>query len=183
MLNHINQIHRLIFSKPAMRSHSIAPVRTQDRDWVKQVVAEQWASSIVVTRGQVHRPARLPGFVCWKGEERVGLVTYRVEKQMCEVITLNSFAKREGVATKLLQAVEKAALKSDCHKLWVITTNDNLDALRFYRKRGFKITKVHADALKESRKLKPEIPITGLYEIPMRDEIELEKDLHRNIVT
>ncbi len=161
-----------------MKNHSIAQVQAQDRDWVKQVITEQWASSIVVTRGQVHRPARLPGFVCRKGEEKVGLVTYRVEEQECEIITLNSFAKREGVATELLQAVEKAALKSDCHRLWVITTNDNLDALHFYRERGFRITKVHTGALKESRKLKPEIPETGLYEIPLRDEIELEKDLH-----
>ena len=161
-----------------MKNHSIAPVQTQDRDWVKQVVTEQWASPIVVTRGQVHRPARLPGFVCWKGEERVGLVTYRIEKQECEIITLNSFAKREGVATELLQAAEKAAIQSGCNTLWVITTNDNLDALRFYQRRGFRITKVHTDALKESRRLKPEIPKTGLYEIPMRDEIELEKNLH-----
>ena len=178
VFNHTNQIHRPPFSELIMKKHSIAQVQTQDRDWVKQVIAEQWASSIVVTRGQVHRPAKLPGFVCWKGEKRAGLVTYRIEKHECEIITLNSFARREGVATELLQAVEKAALKSDCHRLWVITTNDNLDALRFYRKGGFKITKIHTDALKMSRKLKPEIPMTGLYEIPLRDEIELEKDLH-----
>jgi ribosomal protein S18 acetylase RimI-like enzyme len=60
----------------------------------------------------------------------------------------------------------------------VITTNDNLDALRFYQRRGFRITKVHTDALKESRRLKSEIPETGLYEIPICDEIELERDLH-----
>jgi len=161
-----------------MRSHSIAPIHSQDSDWIRQVVVEQWASPIVVTRGQVHRPANLPGFVCWKGEERVGLVTFRVEKQECEIITLNSFAEREGVATELLQAAEKAALKSGCNRLWVITTNDNLDALRFYQKRGFRITKVHSDALKEWRKLKPEIPETGFYEIPMCDEIELEKGLY-----
>ncbi len=59
-----------------------------------------------------------------------------------------------------------------------LTTNDNLDALRFYRKRCFRITKVHTGALKESRRLKPEIPEIGLYEIPMHDEIELEKNLH-----
>ena len=63
-------------------------------------------------------------------------------------------------------------------KLWVITTNDNLDALRFYQKRGYTITKVHTDALKGWRKQKPEIPETGFYDIPIRDEIELEKDLH-----
>ncbi len=178
VFNHTNQIHSPLFSKPVMMNHSVAPVQTQDRDWVKQVVTEQWASSIVVTRGQVHRPAKLPGFVCWKGEERVGLVTYRIEKQECEIITLNSFAKREGVATELLKAVEKAVLESGSNRLWVITTNDNLDALRFYQRRGFRITKVHTDAMKESRRLKPEIPEIGLYKISMRDEIELEKNLY-----
>jgi hypothetical protein len=35
---------------------------------------------------------------------------------------------------------------------------------------------VHRGAVDDSRsKLKPEIPVVGAYEIPLRDEIELEK--------
>ncbi|MBK9123270.1 MAG: GNAT family N-acetyltransferase, partial [Chloroflexi bacterium] len=63
------------------------------------------------------------------------------------------------------------------HRLWLITTNDNLDALRFYQKRGWHLVAVHRDALNESRRLKPQIPIIGMDGIPLRDEIELEMTL------
>jgi hypothetical protein len=54
------------------------------------------------------------------------------------------------------------------------TTNDNLNALRFYQKRGFVLVSVHRNAVIKSRQLKPEIPLTGNDGIPLRDEIELE---------
>ena len=55
-------------------------------------------------------------------------------------------------------------------------TNDNVDALRFYQHRGFCLVRVHRGAVDRSRaSLKPEIPPAGAYEIPLRDEIELER--------
>lgn len=63
-------------------------------------------------------------------------------------------------------------------RLWLITTNDNMEALRFYQKRGFILSALYPNALEESRKLKPEIPEVGLEGIPLRDEIELEFKLN-----
>jgi hypothetical protein len=57
----------------------------------------------------------------------------------------------------------------------VTTTNDNLNALRFYQRRGFRITEVRPRAVDDARRLKPSIPIVGEYGIPIRDEIELER--------
>jgi hypothetical protein len=56
----------------------------------------------------------------------------------------------------------------------LITTNDNVAALRFYQKRGFTLAALHKNALEQSRRLKPQIPLLGLDGIPLRDEIELE---------
>jgi hypothetical protein len=39
---------------------------------------------------------------------------------------------------------------------------------------GFKIVAIHKDAIRDSRKLKPEIPEIGVDGIPITDEIELE---------
>lgn len=58
-----------------------------------------------------------------------------------------------------------------------MTTNDNLDALRFYQRRGWRLVAVHPDPLEESRRLKPSIPTVGLFGIPRRDELELEAGL------
>jgi len=63
-----------------------------------------------------------------------------------------------------------------CPRLWLVTTNDNVDALRFYQRRGFCLVCVHRGAVDHSRAhLKPEIPLAGNNRIPLRDELELEK--------
>jgi hypothetical protein len=55
-------------------------------------------------------------------------------------------------------------------RLWVITTNDNVDALRFYQRYGFCLAAVHRGAVDRSRaRLKPEIPPVGAYGIPLCD--------------
>ncbi|UCF27229.1 MAG: GNAT family N-acetyltransferase, partial [Chloroflexota bacterium] len=79
-----------------------------------------------------------------------------------------------GIGSALItKAVETAELEG-CYRVWLITTNDNIPALRFYQKRGFRLVAIHLNALDNSRKLKPEIPQDGLDGIPLRDEIELE---------
>jgi hypothetical protein len=58
--------------------------------------------------------------------------------------------------------------------LWLVTTNDNTHALRFYHRLGFRLAALHPGAVEAARRLKPEIPLLGLDEIPIRDELELE---------
>jgi len=122
----------------------------------------------------VYHPQDLPGFVAIQEGEKVGLVTYNIEGESCEVVTIDSIRPSSGVGTALIEAVRDIAIKSRCKRLWLITTNDNLNALRFYQKRGFVLVAVHRNALDVSRKLKPEISLIGDDGIPLRDEIELE---------
>jgi len=64
-------------------------------------------------------------------------------------------------------------------RVWLVTTNDNLAALRFYQRRNFNLVKIYPNAIRFVRKLKPGIPLIGNDGIPLRDEIELERKLHR----
>ena len=102
------------------------------------------------------------------------MITYRAEGNACEIVTLNSLVEGRGIGTALVQAVREVAVNAGCKRLWLITTNDNLTALRFWQKRGFWLVRVHRNAIADSRRLKPEIPLTGEHGIPIRDEIELE---------
>jgi len=104
----------------------------------------------------------------------IGLVTYRIDGDECEITTLNSLVEGIGIGSALVAAIKDAAVSAECKRLWLITTNDNLPALRFYQKRGFLLVAVHRNALQQSRRLKPEIPLVGRDGIPLRDEIELE---------
>lgn len=160
-----------------MPNFNIRPVKPSDKDWVKQFITEHWGADMVVSRGVIHYPHNLPGFVAILNKKRVGLITYHIDKNSCEIVTFDSIQPSIGVGTALIEVVEKVARQSGCKRLWFITTNDNLNSLRFYQKRGFELVAVHKNALDESRKLKPEIPLTGIDGIALRDEIELEKIL------
>jgi ribosomal protein S18 acetylase RimI-like enzyme len=157
---------------------NVRPIGEGDREWVQARLAELWGE-IVVSRGRVHDPAALPGFVAEEDGERVGLLTYRVDGLDCEVVTINASPKGGGAGTALMEAAVAAAREAGCRRVWLITTNDNLRALRFYQRRGFRLAALHRDALDRSRELKPSIPEVGLDGIPLRDELELELDLRR----
>lgn len=110
----------------------------------------------------------------------LGVVTYVLDRDgaHCEVLTLHTAQQWQGVGTALIEAVERLAAQQGCRRLWLITTNDNVDALRFYQRRGFCLAALHRGAVDDSRaRLKPEIPTVGDYGIPLRDEVELEKRL------
>ena len=90
-------------------------------------------------------------------------------------MSINATVEGLGAGSALISAVEQAVNRAGVGRIWLITSNDNLDALRFYQRRGYRITAVYPNAIDEARKLKPTIPQVGYYEIPIHDEIELEK--------
>jgi ribosomal protein S18 acetylase RimI-like enzyme len=151
------------------------------RTWARRLLEEHWGSRQSVTRGKIYSADLLPGFVAMINKEPRGLLTYIISGSHCEIVTLNSLKGGVGVGTMLIEAAKKTALQAGCHRLWLITTNDNLPAIRFYQKRRFELVAVHRGAIAESRKLKPEIPHIGLDGIPIRDEIELEMRLSPSI--
>lgn len=147
---------------------------TQDHEWAERLLTERWGSSRVVSRGVLHEASRLPGWVALREGRRLGLATYRIAGTSCELVSLDAVEKGRGIGTALVRRVEATARAAGCVRLWLITTNDNLDALRFYQRRGFHLVRVYADALEGSRRLKPEIPVRGEMGIPLRDELEME---------
>jgi len=157
-----------------MPEYTIHPLIESDRDWVRQFMIDHWGDEIMVVHGMVLRPHEFPGFVALDGEQCVGLLTYRIDGSECEVLSLDSLRPGSGIGSALIAAVVGVARAAGCARLYLITTNDNLNALRFYQKRGFVLAALRPNALAETRKLKPSIPPIGLDGIPLRDEIELE---------
>jgi ribosomal protein S18 acetylase RimI-like enzyme len=106
------------------------------------------------------------------------VLTYIVAGDDCEVLTLHAAERQRGTGTALIDAIVRLARERGCHRLWLLTTNDNVDALRFYQRRGFRLAELHAGGVDGARaRLKPEIPETGEHGIPLRDELVLEKPL------
>ena len=153
-------------------SFRIRAIEEDDRALVEGALNEAWGSVRVVSRGKLWNPLDLPGFVAEREGDLVGLVTYRQEAGAIEVVTLDSFAEGKGVGSALLEAVASVARDQGKAHLWLITTNDNIPAIRFYQRRGWDIVALHHGALARSRQLKPEIPTHGLDGVPIDHEIE-----------
>jgi len=159
---------------PTIPQLEIRELSSYDREWVNELSREQWGAEIVVAHSQIFKLAELAGFIATLKGKKVGLITFNIHNKECEIVTLNSLKKGMGVGRALIDRVKETAMESDCKRLWLVTTNDNLDVFRFYQKYGFHLCKVHIGAVLKSRKIKPEIPQIGQYGIPIRDELELE---------
>jgi ribosomal protein S18 acetylase RimI-like enzyme len=153
---------------------TIQPLDAKNRDWARRLLADSWGSVFMVSRSVLHNLSDAPGLVACDEGKRVGLLLYRIDGDECEIMSLDSLKEGIGVGTALLSVMRQTAREAGCKRLWLITTNDNTHALRFYQKRGFRLVALYPNALDDSRLLKPEIPLIGLDEIPLRDEIELE---------
>ena len=141
---------------------------------LRQFWIDHWGGEEMITRGNVYRPEQLDGFVIEEKNEWIGLITFFIKDDECEVTSLDSLRGGQGIGTKLIDKAMEEAHTQNCKRLFLITTNDNLHALGFYQKRGFEIVTVYRGAINESRKRKPSIPLVGMNGIPLRDEIELE---------
>jgi GNAT superfamily N-acetyltransferase len=125
----------------------------------------------------VYRPHLLPGIVVTDAGEPVGLLTYTIDGDACEIVTIDAVVEGDGIGTLLVGSVADVADAAGCTRLWLVTTNDNDRALGFYRAQGFDVVAVHEGAVDASRKLKPSIPLVSGAGVPIQDEIELERRL------
>jgi GNAT superfamily N-acetyltransferase len=143
-----------------------------DQQWVRELLTEHWGGTMVVAHGQVFEAAELPALVAG---EREGLATYQVsaDGRQAELVTLDATVPGRGIGTALVAGLARLLQAQGVTTLRLTTTNDNLTALRFYQRRGFRIVAVHVGAVAAARRLKPWIPELGEHGIRIRDEIEL----------
>jgi ribosomal protein S18 acetylase RimI-like enzyme len=152
----------------------VRALETRDHAWVADFLLAQAGSMRVVSRGRLHHADQLPGFLALEDGTPGALLTYRVADRELEVVTLHAAQPGRGLGSRLLESAREKARELGCRRLWLITTNDNEPAIQFYRRRGMNLVAVHRRAIEESRKLKPEIPLTGVGGKPIEDEIEFE---------
>jgi ribosomal protein S18 acetylase RimI-like enzyme len=157
--------------------HTVRPAAPEDAEAVAAIHAASWGGSLVVGHGVAYDLTTLPTLVAVAGQRVVGALTYHVDGDSLEVVSIDAAPPGRGVGTALLEAAAETGRALGLRRLWLVTTNDNLDALRFYQRRGLRLVGLAPDAVAASRRLKPGIPMVGAYGIPLRDELTLERSL------
>jgi len=153
---------------------AVREIEPADRDWVRSCLGHHIGSRKVVSRGIMHQADDLPGFIAIFRGEPSALLRYCVMNGELEVVSLHAAISGRGLGSRLLVAARDRARDLRCRRLWLITTNDNEPAIKFYSRWGMHLVTVHRGAIAESRKLKPEISRFGVGGRPIEDEIEFE---------
>lgn len=152
--------------------HSITP---DDREFVREELVRNWFSTVIWSRDIEYRADELPGLIAWLGDQRIGLVTVGAPaSRETEIVTLSARIENRGVGAALLSGAVEQARSHDCRRVLLTTSNDNLRALGFYQRRGWRLVQVHRGMIDRYRAREKQIPEMGLNNIPLRDEIELE---------
>jgi GNAT superfamily N-acetyltransferase len=149
-------------------------IQDEDREEVAEFVEKHWRSRLVMSRGRAFYPHKEEGFIERRDGRIAGLLTFRVDEEGLEILTLNSVLEGAGIGSSLiLDAIQEARTRR-CTRVWFTTTNDNIKGFRFYQRLGFRLVAVNVGVVDEARKVKPQIPEIGQDGIPVHDEIVLE---------
>jgi ribosomal protein S18 acetylase RimI-like enzyme len=137
-------------------------------------VRSTWGET-VARRGELLDPAAGELLGAYLDREIIGVAAYAIRGDECEVVAIEAYQQRQGIATALMDEIRARAADAACCRLWLVTTNDNVPAIGFYQKWGMDLAELRHDAVTEARaRLKPSIPDTGHEDIPIRHELEFE---------
>ena len=149
-------------------------INSRNRKLINAFIKQHWYTTTMIIRGKEIDMTKTDGFYFSEGENIIGLITYIVYDNILEITSLDSLLENQGIGSKLVETVIHEAKEKKFQKIVLITTNDNINAIRFYQRKGFDMVHLFRNALDISRKLKPEIPLIGENSIPLRHEIEFE---------
>ena len=153
---------------------NIEIITPQNRARINDFIARHWFTTTMIIRGQAVDMTAVDGLFVLEDDKIAALVTYVQHGDTLEITSLDSLREGRGLGTMLIRKVVDIAKELNCRRVAVITTNDNINAIRFYQRRGFDMARLYRNAMDVSRKLKPEIPLIGEHGIPLRHEIEFE---------
>jgi 2-oxo-4-hydroxy-4-carboxy--5-ureidoimidazoline (OHCU) decarboxylase/GNAT superfamily N-acetyltransferase len=158
----------------ALRVRDLEPA---DHDWARGLIARHQGGTHQVARlGELLDPLAMEGLVAEADGEPMGLATVQeTPDRGLEVVLLLAEPPGIGAGSRLLETAREVAAASGHHRLWLVTTNDNLEAIHFYLRRGLRVATVHADAVAADRALKPQIAERNADNgLPIRDLVEFE---------
>lgn len=158
----------------------VFPKTDAHNEIVREDLISQFGSEYIISiKNQYKEAHKLDGFLAEEEEGIIGVLLYKIGSSECELVYIHTGKPGKGIGKLLIGRLIELLKSLKIKRLWVITTNDNLEALAFYQKQGFKISKVYPGEMDKVRKKKPFIPTVGKNGIPLRDMLELKMEIVR----
>ena len=133
-----------------------------------------WGRITIVSRERSHPVGGLD-LVAWETDDGAhGILGLDVKDGGMEVVILHAESTCTGLGRVLMEHAREKALSASCNRLWLVTTNANVNAQGFYEHLGLRRCAIHAGAIELMRRMKPLIPTHDEQGTPIRDEFEYE---------
>jgi RimJ/RimL family protein N-acetyltransferase/GNAT superfamily N-acetyltransferase len=136
---------------------------------------KHWESTIIARLGECIDLMSCPALIAFSHQPS-GVLSFRLHNKELEILSLFSESPGTGIGSALLDQIEAFAQAEEIHEIFLVTTNDNINALKFYQQRGYALRALRPNAVQYSRLHKPEIP-AETDGIPIRDELLLSKGI------
>lgn len=149
-------------------------IQDSDRPDMARFIEHHWGSTKVICCGTVYYPHEHEGLIERRDDRIVGLLTWCLDGDGMQLLTLNATLEGQGIGSSLMLTAIEEGRKRALKRIWLATTNDNLRAIGFYQRLGFRMVEIHIGSIDRAREIKPQIPDVGRGGIPMHDEIVLE---------
>jgi GNAT superfamily N-acetyltransferase len=157
---------------------NIRPITPEDRAWVAETIGTAFGSVRLMSNDHLIDDASLlDGYAAEVDGRAVGCALINEVDGDVELVALVSTYRGAGVGSALLEAVVERGKRDGWKRLWLVTSNDNSEAIRMYQRAGWDWVDFRRDAITNARAIKPEIPDTGNHGIPIRHEIQFEAPL------
>jgi GNAT superfamily N-acetyltransferase len=146
-----------------------------DRAAARELFRRDFGRTNIVAFGEVMDIDAMPMLVAFLEADLSGALVYRLLGDALHIVALatDPMSQRAGVGGYLVAEAELLARRLSLARLIVATTNDNVPAMYFYQRRGYRLTDlVTGGVLAHTRDAH-----AGFAGIPVRDEIRLEKRL------
>jgi ribosomal protein S18 acetylase RimI-like enzyme len=146
-----------------------------DRPAVRELFQRDFGRTKIVAFGEVMDLDQVLSLVAVFYDDPSGALAYRLLGDALHIVALatDPMWQRSGVGGHLVAEAELLARRLKLARVVVATTNDNLPALYFYQRRGYRLTDlIPNNVVTSTRQEQP-----GFAGIPVRDEIRLEKRL------
>jgi ribosomal protein S18 acetylase RimI-like enzyme len=146
-----------------------------DRAAARELFRQDFGRTNIVAFGEVMDIDQMPALVAVMRDEPSGALAYRLLGDALHIVALatDPMWQRSGVGGYLVAEAELMARRFKLDRVIVSTTNDNLPALYFYQRRGFRLTHLVLDSVISHTQQ----AVAGFAGIPARDEIRLEKEI------
>jgi len=157
---------------------NLRPITPEDREWIAEMIGTAFGSVRLISNEHLIEDASLlDGFAAEIDARPIGCALINEVDGDTELVALVTVYRGAGVGAALLDAVVERGRRDGWKRLWLVTSNDNTDAIRVYQRAGWDWTEFRRDAITRARATRPEIPELGNHGIPVRHEIHFEAPL------